>query len=112
MLGGLWRASRILTGDSTSAGSWCGNETSWRMTLDLNDLLCFGNHAPKQISSIVDGIIAGEGEGPLRPTAKPAGLLVAGANPAYVDAVLGKVMGYNISRVPTAYHAIYHRKSQ
>jgi uncharacterized protein (DUF362 family) len=112
MLGGLWRASRILTGDSTSAGSWYGNETIWRMTLDLNHLLYFGNHAPKQIISIVDGIIAGEGEGPLRPTAKPAGLLIAGANPAYVDAVLGKVMGYNISRVPTAYHAVYHRKSQ
>lgn len=112
MLGGLWRASRMLTGDSTSAGSWYANETIWRMTLDLNHLLYFGNHAPKQIISIVDGIIAGEGEGPLRPTAKPAGLLVAGANPAYVDAVLAKIMGYNISRLPTAYHAIYHRKSQ
>jgi uncharacterized protein (DUF362 family) len=112
MLGGLWRASRILTRDSTSAGSWYGNETIWRMTLDLNHLLYFGNHAPKQIISIVDGIVAGEGEGPLSPTAKPAGLLIGGENPAYVDAVLGKLMGYNISRVPTAYHAIYHRRSQ
>jgi uncharacterized protein (DUF362 family) len=112
MLGGLWRASQILTGDSTSAGSWYGNETIWRMTLDLNHVLYFGNHAPKQIISIVDGIVAGEGEGPLSPKAKPAGLLVGGENPAYVDAVLGKLMGYNISRVPTAYHAIYHRKSQ
>jgi uncharacterized protein (DUF362 family) len=112
MLGGLWRASRILTGDSTSAGSWYGNETIWRMTLDLNHLLYFGNHPPKQIISIVDGIVAGEGEGPLSPKAKPAGLLIGGENPAYVDAVLSRLMGYNISRVPTPYHAIYHRKSQ
>ena len=112
MLGGLWRASRILTGDSTSAGSWFGNETIWRMTLDLNHLLYFGHHAPKQIISIVDGIIAGEGEGPLSPSPKPTGLLVGGENPAYVDAVLAQLIGYNISRVPTVYQAIYHRKSQ
>lgn len=112
LLGGLWRASRILTGDSISTGSWQGNETIWRMTLDLNHLLYFGKRAPKQIISIVDGVIAGEGEGPLSPTAKPVGLLVAGANPAYVDATLGTLMGYNISRLPTVYNAIYHRKSK
>jgi len=112
VLGALWRTSRILTGDSISAGSWQGNETIWRMTLDLNHLLYFGERSPKQIISIVDGVIAGEGEGPLSPTPRPAGLLVAGENPAYVDAVLARLMGYNISRVPTIYHAIYHRKSQ
>jgi uncharacterized protein (DUF362 family) len=112
MLGGLWRASRILTGDSTSAGSWFGNETIWRMTLDLNHLLYFGERAPRKVISIVDGIIAGEGEGPLSPSAKPIGVLVGGENPAYVDAVLAQLIGYNISRVPTVYQAIYHRKSQ
>ena len=111
-LAGLWRASRVLTGDSISAGSWHGNETVWRMTLDLNHLLYFGNQPPGQIISIVDGIIAGEGEGPLNPSRKPAGLLVAGENPAYIDASLAALMGYNISRVPTVYHAIYHRMSQ
>ena len=112
ILGALWRASRILTGDSISTGSWQGNETVWRMTLDLNHLLYFAKRVPKHIISIVDGVIAGEGEGPLRPTPKPVGLLVAGENPAYVDATLATLMGYNISRVPTIYHAIYHRKSQ
>jgi uncharacterized protein (DUF362 family) len=112
ILGGLWRASRILTGDSISTGSWQGNETVWRMTLDLNHLVYFAERAPKKIISIVDGIIAGEGEGPLRPMAKPVGLLAAGENPAYVDAALGALMGYNVSRVPTVYNAIYHRKSR
>ena len=112
MLAGLWRASSTITGDTISTGSWHGNETIWRMTLDLNHLLYFGQGAPGQIISIVDGIVAGEGEGPLRPKAKHTGLLIAGPNPAYVDAVIGKLMGYNISRVPTTYHAIYHRKSK
>ncbi len=112
ILGAIWRASRLLTGDSISAGSWYGNETIWRMTLDLNHLLYFCDQAPKKIISIVDGIVAGEGEGPLRPKPKLAGLIVAGENPAYIDSVLAKLMGYNISRIPTVYHAIYHRKSQ
>jgi len=112
ILAALWRASRIITGDSTSAGSWQGNETIWRMTLDLNHLLYFGKHAPKQIITIADGIIAGEGEGPLSPTPKRAGLLIGGENPAYLDAALARLMGYNISRVPTVYHAIHHRQSQ
>jgi uncharacterized protein (DUF362 family) len=112
LLAALWRASRIITGDSTSAGSWHGNETIWRMTLDLNHLLYFGKRPPKQIISIVDGIVAGEGEGPLSPLPRSAGLLVAGENPAYVDAALARLMGYNISRIPTVYHALYHRRSQ
>lgn len=112
LLGGLWRASRLLTNDSTAAGSWSGNETVWRMTLDLNHLLYFSAQAPRRIISIVDGIVAGEGEGPLQPTSKHAGVLVGGENPAYVDCVLARLMGYNISRLPTPYNAVYHRKSQ
>jgi uncharacterized protein (DUF362 family) len=112
LLGGMWRASRLLTHDSTSAGSWYGNETVWRMTLDLNHLLYFGSHPPRRIITIVDGIVAGEGEGPLQPTSKRAGVLVGGSNPAYVDCVLARLMGYNISRLPTPYNAVYHRRSQ
>jgi uncharacterized protein (DUF362 family) len=111
VLEALWRASEWLTGDSTATGSWFGNETVWRMTLDLNHLLYFADDAPKRVITIVDGIVAGEGDGPLRPRRKAAGLLVGGENPAYIDGVLARLMGYNVSRVPTAYHAIYHRKS-
>ena len=82
------------------------------MTLDLNHLLYFGDPAPRRIISIVDGIVAGEGEGPLQPTSQTAGVLVAGANPAYVDCVLARLMGYNVSRLPTPYNAVYHRKSR
>jgi hypothetical protein len=112
LLAALWRASRIMTRDTTAAGSWYGNETIWRMTLDLNHLLYFGPRAPRKVISIVDGIVAGEGEGPLSPSPKAAGLLVAGENPAYVDAALAALMGYNISRIPTVYHAIAHRRSR
>ena len=93
-------------------GSWSGNETVWRMTLDLNHLIYFGPHRPKHVLNIVDGIIGGEGDGPLRPLCKPAGVLLAGENPAYVDAAIARLIGYNPARVPTVYHALHHRRSQ
>ena len=107
------RGIGCLTGsDFISAGSWSGNETVWRTTLDLNHILYFSEYSPGHILTIVDGIIAGQGQGPLKPTPKAAGILAVGENPAYVDAVIAKIMGYNISRIPTVYNAIYNRRSK
>lgn len=108
----LWFASRATGGDGISAGSWSGNETIWRMTLDLNHILYGSERSARHILTLADGVIAGENEGPLRPTPKPAGLLIAAHNPAHVDAVMAKFMGYSIARVPTVYHALNHRCSR
>lgn len=112
LIGLLRRLSDLTGGDGITSGGWSGNETVWRMTLDLNHALYFGEHSPKKIISIVDGIIAGEGDGPLWPTAKPLGTILVGENPACVDATIARIMGYNISRVPTVHHAIYDRRSK
>jgi uncharacterized protein (DUF362 family) len=103
---------RISGADHITPGGWSGNETIWRTTLDLNHLVYFGQRSAKKILNVIDGIIAGEGEGPLRPSPKPAGLIIAGENPASVDAVIARLMGYNLSRVPTVYHALHHRRSK
>ncbi len=109
----LWRLSRISSLEHISDGSWMGNDTVWRTILDLNHILYFKNSSRlRKVINIVDGIISGEGDGPLSPTPKPTGLLIGGENPAYIDAVIGQLMGYNISRLPTVYNAIYHRKSK
>ncbi|MBM3269625.1 MAG: DUF362 domain-containing protein [Candidatus Sericytochromatia bacterium] len=108
----LWRFSALLTADSTSAGSWSQNETIWRTTLDLNHILYFSERSPRRVITVVDGIVGGQGEGPLTPDPRPAGVLIGGENPAYVDAVAARVLGYNISRIPTVYQALYHRRSR
>ena len=109
----LLRWGSVLSGgESTSVGSWSGNETIWRTTLDLNHILYFSEYSPKRTVTIVDGIIAGEGQGPLKPIPKSAGILVAGENPAYIDAVIAKLLGYNVSRIPTVFNAIYDRRSK
>ncbi|MBN1508289.1 MAG: DUF362 domain-containing protein [Sedimentisphaerales bacterium] len=109
----LLKAAAIATGAGRiSGGSWSGNETLWRTVLDLNHAAYFGTKVPKQIITIVDGVIAGEGDGPVTPSPRPAGLLVGGEDPACIDAILTHVAGYNIARIPMVYHALTHRRSR
>lgn len=85
-----------------SEGSWTGNDTLYRVILDLNRILLFadkkGNMANKQqrkLFCLVDGIVGGEGDGPLRPVPKKSGLLTGGFNPVLVDALTVHLMGFN-----------------
>ncbi len=88
-------------------GNWAGNDTVWRMVLDLNKILLYADKQGKlqetkqrKFFSIVDGIIAGEGEGPLSPTPKHCGILLGGFSPLLVDLVGAKLMGIDPARVP------------
>jgi uncharacterized protein (DUF362 family) len=108
----LWKLSILFGADKISAGSWSGNDTIWRTTLDLNHIAYFGHKKHFNILNIVDGIVAGEGEGPLEPTPKCLGILLAGENPAYVDAIVAKMMGYDFAKIPTIYNAVYNSKSK
>jgi uncharacterized protein (DUF362 family) len=49
---------------------------------------------------LVDGIIAGEEEGPLYPASKQCGLLLAGYNPVAVDLVCSRIMGFDYNKIP------------
>jgi len=92
------------------SGNWYGNDTAWRMCLDLNKLVLYGNRdgslragdaaQRKRYLSLVDGLIAGEGSGPANPDPVAAGLVVFGYNPAYVDAVCAYLMGFDLDKIP------------
>ncbi len=89
------------------SGNWYGNDTTWRMVLDLNRILLYadsqgrlGDRPARQFFSVVDGIIGGEGNGPLDPTPKPAGVVVAGFNPVTVDVACARLMGFDPRRLP------------
>lgn len=49
--------------------------------------------------AIVDGILAMEGDGPIMGSAKPMGLLVIGTNNTALDATLGRIMGFEPSKI-------------
>jgi uncharacterized protein (DUF362 family) len=94
------------TGKVVRSGNWWGNDTTWRMTLDLNQALLNydGTGKPRtkplRYLSIIDGIIAGEGNGPMEADAKPCGVLIAGSHPVAVDFVATKLMGFDWQKIP------------
>ena len=99
--------------DTIRSGNWYGNDTTWRMVIDLNRILMYADknghlqdHPARNIFCIVDGIVGGEGNGPLDPTPKPAGIVLAGANPVAVDVVCARLMGFDYKRLPVLYKAM------
>jgi uncharacterized protein (DUF362 family) len=47
----------------------------------------------------MDGILAGEGEGPLAPTDVPLGVVLAGTDPVAVDLVAVRLMGFDARKL-------------
>ena len=100
------RAARIGGPPKIIDGSWEGNNTLWRTILDLNRILFFAgkdgvlrDQPVRRYLTLVDGIVAGEGEGPLGATPVRAGLLVGGFDPARVDAVASRNMGFDPEKI-------------
>jgi uncharacterized protein (DUF362 family) len=83
------------------AGNWHGNDSAWRMTVDLMTAFCFADSEgrlhdtpQRRMFSVVDGIIGGDNNGPLTPDARPSGMLVGGENLLAVDLVAARLMGF------------------
>lgn len=98
----LCRVSKDIMG-----GAWYGNDTAWRMALDIARILRFGrpdgtlaDTPQRQHLALVDGIVAGEGEGPLRPQAKHMGVILFGSDICWVDYVCALVMGFDPRKIP------------
>jgi uncharacterized protein (DUF362 family) len=99
--------------DTIRSGNWYGNDTTWRMVLDLNRILtyadrngCVLDRPARHVFCIVDGIVGGEGNGPLDPTPRPAGIVLAGINPLAVDLVSARLMGFDYRHLPLLHHAL------
>jgi uncharacterized protein (DUF362 family) len=99
------------TGKVVRSGNWYGNDTIWRMILDLNKILLYADSKGNMSSAgfagarryigIVDGIVAGEGNGPLEPEPVAMGYLFCGSNPVAVDAVCAEFMGFEARKIPS-----------
>jgi len=55
--------------------------------------------------AFLDMIISGEGEGPLNPSPKYSGILMAGFNPLIIDTVVATIMGFDFKKIPNIYKA-------
>ena len=104
----LKKVARLFFGDTQKvvrSGNWHGNDTCWRMVLDLNKCLFDFDGAgqprkrPMRYLAVVDGIVGGEGNGPMAPDRKPCGTIIAGTHPAAVDMTAAMVMGFDWERI-------------
>jgi uncharacterized protein (DUF362 family) len=112
---GALRALRRTTGlafapppatQASDCGNWYGNDSAWRMVADLTIVFFFGDkngglngRAGRRMFSIVDGVIAGQKDGPLDPEAVLRGCLVLGQSPIAVDLVTTRLMGFDFRKL-------------
>ena len=102
------------------SGGWYGNDTLWRMILDLNKVMYYSNgdgtlrddnyKAKKRYIGIVDGIYGGQGNGPLEPEIMKASLLICGTDPVEIDCVAARIMGFDYRKIPQLIHAFEIKK--
>jgi uncharacterized protein (DUF362 family) len=92
---------------AVTTGAWHGNDTAWRMSHDLARILRYADargvlcaSPQRRHLSLVDGIVAGEGEGPLDPRPANAGALIFGEDVACVDRIASRLMGFDPCRIP------------
>lgn len=112
---GLFRGLRRLENrargghDFVRSGNWHGNRTTWRMCLDLNRCLYWSDAAglhleaespPRAVLTVLDGIVAGEDEGPLAPADVALGVVLAATDPLALDLAAVRLMGFDFERLP------------
>ncbi len=110
-------AAKRVSRDPYTEGSWYGNDTLWRTVLDLNRVLLYADRTgvlrpdvQRHCLHLVDGIISGEGEGPLEPNAKVCGMMLGGFSPVAVDTVAVGMMGFALRKIPTVFQGYAVRK--
>ncbi len=117
----LWAAVQVLLKsgrlvpfpDPYFEGSWYGNDTIWRTVHDLHRALFYadeegrlGTEPRRRYLALVDGVVAGEGQGPMRPTPRRAGILLASRSPLAADVACARLMGFDERRIPLLAYAL------
>lgn len=101
--------------DFIRSGNWHGNRTAWRMCLDLNRCFYYSDatqlrleaEAPvRRVLTVLDGVVAGEGDGPLAPTDVALGAVVASCDPVAADLVAIRLMGFDERKIAKVVEAM------
>jgi hypothetical protein len=102
----LWKLSLPGKTHQMSAG-WYGNDTCWRMVMDINKIAIYGQKDRKiyktpqrKIYTLCDGIIGGQGDGPLNPQPLPLGVICFSDCSPIVDICMATLMCLDIHKIP------------
>lgn len=114
----LWRLSFPKKVHNLAAG-WYGNDTCWRMVMDLNKIAVFGNkdgtlsEKPQRIIySLCDGLVGGQGDGPLNPNPLPLGVISLSNNSSLNDYCMTILMGFDPNKIPFLLNANINVQTQ
>lgn len=106
------RQAAALGTDPFEEGSWYGNDTIWRTSLDLARIAIYADKdgilrdtPQRRVFALADAVVAGEGEGPLSSTPKEVGLIAAAEDLAALDYVMTVLMGLDPQCIPTVREA-------
>lgn len=90
-----------------TAGAWWGNDTAWRMALDIARIIRYATVDGKMQSApvrqhlvMVDGIVGGEGTGPLKPSPVHSGSILFADDPTVADYACATLMGFDPVKIP------------
>jgi uncharacterized protein (DUF362 family) len=96
----------------TSGGAWPGNDTLWRSILDLVRTIEYCDKEGRLCKTpqrhhlcVVDAVVCGEGDGPLRPSPKAVGMILCSSNPVSVDITACHIAGFDWRKIPQLLHA-------
>ncbi len=103
----LWKISFPQKNKHQLNGAWFGNDTTWRMVMDLNMVMVFGkkdgtlSDTPQRyLYNFCDGIIGGQGDGPLKPDPLNLGLICFSNDAAVTDTCMAELMGLSVGNIP------------
>lgn len=94
-------------------GNWWRNDTVWRMILDLNRALLYADETgrlqstrQRKVIHVLDGVVAGEGNGPMAPDRKALGVVIASADAVAADIATSILMGFDPLKIPVIRNAL------
>lgn len=85
----------------TNRGAWDGNDTIWRMVVDLYTVIQRG---PKKFFSVIDGVMGGDQNGPFCPLPQNSKCLLLSDNLLEADLVASRFMGYDVESITYLYY--------
>ena len=87
-------------------GAWYGNDTAWRMAVDLARICTFADRdghmrttPQRTVVSFVDGVVGGEGAGPLSPTPVDTGIVLFSDDLFLGDWLAARVSGIDVNQL-------------
>jgi hypothetical protein len=117
----LGAVGRMTREEGTETGCWYGNDTLWRTCLDLNLILLYADsegcvrggevdaEPARRVFHVVDGIVGGDGDGPLAPRPRDSGVVMVGVSAPFVDLAAATLMGLAWERIPLVHECFVAR---